>query len=214
MIYFIRGGASVKIGFVESRGMLQDRLGSLQTGSPVVLSVLGVIDGDKRTEQELHLKYASLRYLNEWFHLTSDIVDFIEENCKPFITNIDKSNLYQPSAQIARARPLPPSLKRLKRVPMRDDLISDFIRDCVRPGMLCSASAMHKALLEYSAQDNPHGDLPSKKALGDHLTRAGITRTKYGGLSYYRATLVLKNVCPQTDNGETPIEGLQGVARA
>lgn len=215
MIYFVRGGTSVKIGFVENRNMLQDRLSSLQTGSPLVLSILGIMEGDRRAEQELHVKYASIRYLNEWFHLTSEIVDFIEENCRPFITNIDRSNLYQPSAQIARARPLPPSLRRLKSVPMRDGLIKDFIRDCVRPGVLCSAASMHKALLEYSARDNPNGDLPSKKALGDHLTKEGVTRTKYGGMSYYRATLVINNVCPQTDSAkEAAVEGLQGVARA
>lgn len=76
-VYFIQGadGGPIKIGFTN--WAIEDRLKALQTGSPVRLTVLAMIPGDKATEKKLHHKFRKLRVLGEWFKDHERIRNFI-----------------------------------------------------------------------------------------------------------------------------------------
>lgn len=68
-VYFIGGEFDlVKIGFTE--GPAEVRLSNLQTGSPVVLSVLADGDGQKSDEADLHRVFQAERAHGEWFRIS------------------------------------------------------------------------------------------------------------------------------------------------
>jgi hypothetical protein len=73
-VYLIQGAGLVKIGWAVSPAK---RLKLLQTGSPVLLELLGFIRGDQETEAYLHWKYARWRKHGEWFALTPSQINHI-----------------------------------------------------------------------------------------------------------------------------------------
>lgn len=75
-VYFISasGFSMVKIGVAQSP---DSRLQSLQTGSPVPLTLLGQLSGGSTLERELHTRFAKLRSHGEWFHDRGELADFI-----------------------------------------------------------------------------------------------------------------------------------------
>lgn len=77
--YFIQGdlGGPIKIGWALNPIV---RLRELQCGSPVKLSIAGIITGD--CERELHRDFSRARLLGEWFANIPDLVDFIKDNAK------------------------------------------------------------------------------------------------------------------------------------
>ena len=79
-IYFIEQEKQnfVKIGFATN---IKNRLGSLQTGSPYNLILRGYIKGDRNFECELHLKFKNYNIGGEWFTLSDEIKEFINNNC-------------------------------------------------------------------------------------------------------------------------------------
>lgn len=78
VIYFVRMAAFVKIGisFVASV-----RLKQLQTGCPEPLELLLTTPGDVKFERRLHNMFAAdrVRADGEWFRLSHEILDFIEQ---------------------------------------------------------------------------------------------------------------------------------------
>jgi hypothetical protein len=79
-IYFIQQGNSgpIKIGYTKYD--LYARFKRLQTGNPLPLRVLAIIDGaDTRTEISLHTKFSSCRLNGEWFAPTDELMKFINE---------------------------------------------------------------------------------------------------------------------------------------
>lgn len=65
----------VKIG--QTKNDVTKRIQQLQTGNPFTIKVFAVIhvDGYKQIEKELHAKYKSRKYNNEWFHLTFEEIE-------------------------------------------------------------------------------------------------------------------------------------------
>jgi hypothetical protein len=63
-VYLIKGGSRVKIG--TSINPIK-RLKSMQTGSPVLLTMLGAVPGGCEREGGLHRRFASKRAHGEWF---------------------------------------------------------------------------------------------------------------------------------------------------
>ena len=64
-VYFIQSAdGPIKIG---SASDVNARLGSLQTGSPEKLTLLGAIEGGEARERELHQQFAATRLRGEWF---------------------------------------------------------------------------------------------------------------------------------------------------
>ena len=70
----------VKIGITKSP---EKRLGGLQTGSPIELTMLGYIVGNKQLEDAIHDHLSDHRSHGEWFHMepqTDIIVSMIVDN--------------------------------------------------------------------------------------------------------------------------------------
>lgn len=66
-------GGSIKIG--KTKQNPEDRLKGLQTGSPEILQIVGLIEGD--IETKLHHQFKHLRQQGEWFENTPELLDFI-----------------------------------------------------------------------------------------------------------------------------------------
>lgn len=83
MIYAIRAGdlPFVKIGtswggYAGAGG----RLDALQAGCPIELRLLGIIDGDRRAEYELHQRFAAQRERGEWFRIEGPVAQWLADN--------------------------------------------------------------------------------------------------------------------------------------
>lgn len=78
--YFVQSesGGPIKIGY--TRQDPSQRLANLQTGSPTILKIVGLIEGN--VESSLHVKFASDRIHGEWFNPSQKILDFIKNECK------------------------------------------------------------------------------------------------------------------------------------
>lgn len=80
MVYFIKAGEFIKIGYTSST-TIKGRLGSLQSGYPTPLTVLGVMDGLGPTEMAVHDLLAKHRVSGEWFSACACIRSFIKAHC-------------------------------------------------------------------------------------------------------------------------------------
>lgn len=72
-VYFIQAGddGPVKIGCTQN---LKERYAELANGSPLPLTVIGVIPGYRPTEQHLHKLFAADRLHGEWFRPTAALL--------------------------------------------------------------------------------------------------------------------------------------------
>jgi hypothetical protein len=79
MIYFIQrvSDSAVKIGCSTN---IDQRLWALVTEHKVKMSVLGVMEGDRVTEREMHTLFRNSWLRGEWFNPTDDLLDFIDKN--------------------------------------------------------------------------------------------------------------------------------------
>ena len=74
LIYFLRIGDRVKIGFTTS---LDARIQALQIGSPDPFELLGSVPGIKAEEKDAHEIFARDRVAGEWFALTPELQEYI-----------------------------------------------------------------------------------------------------------------------------------------
>ncbi|MEW4468984.1 GIY-YIG nuclease family protein [Parasphingorhabdus sp. JC815] len=74
-VYFIGAeltvGAMVKIGTTRD---LKRRLGQIQSSSPVIVKILGVVEGDRNTEIDYHMRFAVDKSHGEWFTASARMV--------------------------------------------------------------------------------------------------------------------------------------------
>ena len=77
MVYFIQSENFIKIGYAFNPKM---RIITLQTSNPNKLIPLLVITGGYDKEKELHYKFNKFRVNGEWFKLSDEIFEFINEN--------------------------------------------------------------------------------------------------------------------------------------
>ena len=75
MVYFIKQGDYVKIGFTNR---FKARLTQLQVSSPIKLEVLAIIDGDKSDEQKFHEQFKHISSNGEWFMQCDELKSFID----------------------------------------------------------------------------------------------------------------------------------------
>ena len=75
MIYFIKQGDYVKIGFTNR---FKIRLNQLQVSSPIKLEVLGIIEGDKTDEKYMHDKFKHISTNGEWFVYCDELKSYID----------------------------------------------------------------------------------------------------------------------------------------
>lgn len=90
MIYFIRSGRFVKIGYTKHS--MKRRLEDLQIGNPVRLVVLGMIEGDRKAERAVHDRFIALHVQGEWFTLTDEVRAFIAANTGRSAIEVDNDN--------------------------------------------------------------------------------------------------------------------------
>lgn len=79
MIYFIQQGndGPIKIGFTEQEDIMKRKY-MLQTGNPINLHYLKVVDGNRLTERLLHEKFQDIKINGrEWFYPTDFLLKFI-----------------------------------------------------------------------------------------------------------------------------------------
>ena len=76
-VYFIEavGLDRIKIGKSQNP---DNRLATLQTGSPVPLKLLGKTPGGLSLEGKLHSEFSNSQIDREWFHATRELRDYIE----------------------------------------------------------------------------------------------------------------------------------------
>lgn len=168
MIYFIRAEMTVKIGYVSDRKLVQNRLDALQIGCPNVLTILGVMDGPRSREYELHRRFDDDRCIGEWFRLSDEIVSFIEENCRPFITKRDRLNTYIPSS---KPRPKPILIKA-----EISDHIKDFLQACERSHDVLPARKVYEAMLSYIKERGHDGPEPPLRRMSSALIQLNFLR--------------------------------------
>jgi hypothetical protein len=78
-VYFIEIDGYVKIGFSQN---VIKRFRQINMVTPYEPKLLGVMDGGRDKEMELHKKFSRLHVRNEWFLLAGEIREFIEQNCR------------------------------------------------------------------------------------------------------------------------------------
>lgn len=89
MIYFIKIAETnhVKIGTSKN---VKKRLDTIQSASPYKLILLKTIEGGHGLEAELHKKFSHLHVRGEWFNLTEELNNFINNNHPIEITEKSK----------------------------------------------------------------------------------------------------------------------------
>lgn len=78
-IYLIQavGTSLVKIGF--TKGDIDRRLRQLQGGSPLPLVAVASFRGAMSEERGLHRRFADFNVHDEWFQMTGDLLDYVNE---------------------------------------------------------------------------------------------------------------------------------------
>lgn len=75
-VYFIAFGDSIKIGYT---GSIEARVKQMKTNLPGNPELLHVEFGTKQIERILHHHFRAARYFGEWFHQTTEMLDFMEK---------------------------------------------------------------------------------------------------------------------------------------
>lgn len=75
-VYFVQAtpGTPIKIGYATNP---DDRLASLQTGSPYRLRILLAVPGSRKHERTLHLYFYESRLVGEWFAESGPLLDLV-----------------------------------------------------------------------------------------------------------------------------------------
>ena len=80
MIYFVKprdAAGPIKIGYSYDP---VKRFGSLSTGSPIALELLGVMEGTRATERDLHQRFRRHRMHGEWFRPTRALLNVVSRS--------------------------------------------------------------------------------------------------------------------------------------
>ncbi len=75
LIYFVRAGENVKIGFTQN---VDQRVAQLQTFFPFQLEITLVLPGSLLTERQLHHRFRASRVTGEWFRHGPEIDAFVQ----------------------------------------------------------------------------------------------------------------------------------------
>lgn len=67
LIYFVRGGDAIKIGWTRDDASLKNRLAALQSGHPERLEIVRLLHAERWGEAWLHGFFAGARLTGEWF---------------------------------------------------------------------------------------------------------------------------------------------------
>lgn len=76
MVYFVRAGEYVKIGVADN---IFSRMSALQTGCPMQLECLLLLQGGYDLEMELHDRFRALHQRGEWFVWGDDVAAYVTD---------------------------------------------------------------------------------------------------------------------------------------
>ena len=76
MIYFVRQGRYVKIGFTDNP---KKRISTIQVSVPTKIEMMLLIEGGRKLEKELHDRFHKQRTNGEWFLIDEDIDNYLAE---------------------------------------------------------------------------------------------------------------------------------------
>lgn len=137
-VYFItaRDQGICKIGYARN---VEARRASLQTASPVKLTVEAVVPGARELEREFHDRFAASRLSGEWFTITDELEALIRESAASVVV------------------PLPVSAPEKMAATTDEEWVAEYDATCAR--MLAEAMEC------FAALDPPQcDDLPSSPA--------------------------------------------------
>lgn len=77
MLYFVRAGEYVKIGVADN---VFSRMRALQTGCPMRLECVLLLQGSYDLEMELHDRFRQVHHRGEWFVWTEDVATFVKDS--------------------------------------------------------------------------------------------------------------------------------------
>lgn len=81
LVYFVQGEITKLVKIGKTSGGIEDRVSTLQTGSPDKLSVIGIGFEPYITESGLHCLFDEFRQHGEWFLPAKEIIEYVENNC-------------------------------------------------------------------------------------------------------------------------------------
>ena len=98
MIYFIQQDSNGPIKIGHTNNDIKARVYQLQTASPLPLTLIGTIQGDKEKEVEIHNKFKKYHIRGEWFKFSPKIISFIftavaKDRAKASVEKIDNGFL-------------------------------------------------------------------------------------------------------------------------
>jgi Meiotically up-regulated gene 113 len=102
VIYFAQNEETchIKIGFTAKEPEL--RLRGLQTGSPSLIVLLLVIDGNEKLESQLHEQFAPYRVRGEWFKPGRTLLQFMAQHWRFQIANDDEAEIAGKLVQLVK----------------------------------------------------------------------------------------------------------------
>ncbi len=109
MIYFVRAGEFIKIGYSNSPW---SRFDNLQTANPDLLEMIAISPGDYAMESELFSVFSEYHYRGEWFHNGSRIQEYCRacwsifpniQNRPEYTINLHSEDLRESDFEIVRA---------------------------------------------------------------------------------------------------------------
>ena len=77
MIYFIGNLEKIKIGHSSK---IKSRISTIRVSCPFEAELLLLLEGGKEVEKMLHSKFNEYKIRGEWFNMSIDIKNFIQEN--------------------------------------------------------------------------------------------------------------------------------------
>ena len=67
MVYFVKCGSSVKVGYSRSVGSAWERMKNMQTGNPTELEMVKVVLGGLTEERKIHRLFETYLIRGEWY---------------------------------------------------------------------------------------------------------------------------------------------------
>ncbi len=88
VVYFVQreSDGAIKIGF---SGCFEYRLNNLKSTTGEKFKILGIIEGDREIEKEMHLKFGNSRILGEWFKPSDSLLSYIISRKGDFLNLAD-----------------------------------------------------------------------------------------------------------------------------
>ena len=91
MVYFVKAGDYIKIGYSKNEKAFKTRLSSYKTSCPFEVEVLGTLDGGVEEERNIMNYFIKFHTRGEWFNYDESILEYI---FNPY--EIPKSNYLKP----------------------------------------------------------------------------------------------------------------------